>query len=213
MEQAQIINTQSQTITATKSLSTDLMATSDFKLICSGGEVAVHKVLLSSKSPVFASMLQANTWREGRTGEMRIDNYSIQVVRAMVKFIYTGKVDMTLQGELMEDLFKAAHLCMLDGLKKICEMSLISGVTTTNAVQMMALGHKYEVAELKEKAKLTFLEAGLTILFDKFFMHDRDVILGDEFLEQSEWEEELKEVPELSVEVVKALLRKINASK
>ena len=97
---------------------------------------------------------------EGKTGRVTLNNVNLATVKAILKFIYTGKVDMALEDKELENLFKAAHLCMLDGLVNFCVASLIAGVTTTNAVQMMALGHTYGVVELKEKAKKTFLQAG-----------------------------------------------------
>ena len=84
----------------------------------------------------------------------------LDIMKAVLKFVYTGMVEKMEDGEKLEELFKAAHVTMLDGLKKICEASLIAGVTTANSIQMMALGHLYEVEELKEKAKQVFLEAG-----------------------------------------------------
>ena len=82
------------------------------------------------------------------------------IMRAVMKYVYTGTVDK-ITGVEMEKLFKAAHICMLTGLQKMCQEVLLADVTLDNAIQMMALGHLYDVKELKKKAKKIFLDAGL----------------------------------------------------
>ena len=77
----------------------------------------------------------------------------------LIHFIYTGKVQ-TIDKENAEELLKAAHQFLLLGLKRICELFLISKVTLSNAIEMMALGDMYEAGDLKEKAKQIIVEAG-----------------------------------------------------
>ena len=53
----------------------------------------------------------------------------------------------------------------------MCQNVLIADVTLDNAIQMMAMGHLYDVEELKEKAKKIFLDAGLieSIVYSDYF--------------------------------------------
>ena len=96
---------------------------------------------------------------EGQTGRATV-NMDPATMRAVMKYVYTGTVDEMTEVE-MEKLFKAAHICMLTGLQKMCQEVLLADVTLDNAIQMMALGHLYDVVDLKENAKKIFLEAGL----------------------------------------------------
>ena len=83
----------------------------------------------------------------------------MRILKDVVHFIYTGKVQK-IDEENAEELFKAANQFLLLGLKRICELFLISKLTLSNAIEMMGLGDMYEAGELKEKAKQIILEAG-----------------------------------------------------
>ena len=48
----------------------------------------------------------------------------------------------------------------LQDLKDICELFLVSKVTVDNAIEMLALGQKYGVDELKKKAMKTIENGG-----------------------------------------------------
>ena len=80
-------------------------------------------------------------------------------MKEVMHFIYTGTVQK-IDEENAEALFKAANQFLLLGLKRICELFLISKVTLDNAIEMMALGDMYEAGELKKKAKQIIVEAG-----------------------------------------------------
>ena len=96
---------------------------------------------------------------EGQSGKITIDNYKLGIMKDVVHFIYTGKVKK-IDEENAEELFKAANQFLLLGLKRICELFLISKLTLSNAIEMMALGDMFEAGELKEKAKQIIVEAG-----------------------------------------------------
>ena len=52
---------------------------------------------------------------EGQTGRDTV-NMDPAIMRAVIKYVYTGTVD-EMTGLEMEKLFKAAHICMLTGLQ------------------------------------------------------------------------------------------------
>lgn len=154
---------------ASNALSTDLMATlgdestCDFKLICNGGEVKVHKFILSMRSTVFKTMLDTNTWQEVETGEMRIENYSIEVVRAMVKFIYTARIEKTFTE--FQELLKIGHQYELHSLVTECGKKLVSHICVENAVQLGILAEQYGATVLLRAAAETVAK-NLSVLQD-----------------------------------------------
>merc|ERR1719187_305555 len=162
----------------------------DFVIVCNGEEIKCHKILLMGRSDYFRTLVY-NALMEGQTGRATV-NMDPATMRAVMKYVYTGTVNK-ITGVEMEKLFKAAHICMLTGLQKMCQDVLLADVTLANAIQMMALGHLYDVVDLKENAKKIFLEA------------------GDEFLKQCDWKKELKEIPDLAVELVEAAMTKNRA--
>ena len=96
---------------------------------------------------------------EAESGVITIQDHKLGTVQEVLKFIYTGKVD-NMDEENAEDLFRAADQFLLQGMKKICELFLISKVNLENAIEMMALGHMYEAGELKKIAKQAIVDAG-----------------------------------------------------
>ena len=100
---------------------------------------------------------------EADAGKATIKDHKMKIVREIIKFIYTGKVDK-INDKNAEALFKAANQFLLEGMKNICELYLMSKVTLDNAIDMMALGHVYQADGLKKRAKEIIVEAGLFYL-------------------------------------------------
>jgi speckle-type POZ protein len=162
--------------------------TTDFEIVCHGEVLKCHKAVLMSRCDFFNGAL-GNSMEESKSGKITIDNHKMGIMKEVIHFIYTGKVQQIDQ-ENAEELFKAANQFLLLGLKRICELFLISEVTLSNAIEMMSLGDMYEAGELKKIAKEIIVEA------------------GPAFVEQSDWEERLKQVPNLAFEIIKAVMKK-----
>ena len=80
---------------------------SDFKIICQGKILHVHRNILACSSSVFHPMLTNDTM-EKQTGQMIIEDMEPDTVEEMLNYIYTGMVkDPVLDGKAME-LFVAA---------------------------------------------------------------------------------------------------------
>ena len=78
---------------------------SDFKIICQGKVINVHRAILSCSSTVFHPML-TNDMLERQTGQMIIEDMEPDTVEEMLNYIYTGTVkDLVLEAM---DLFVAA---------------------------------------------------------------------------------------------------------
>jgi hypothetical protein len=61
-------------------------------LVCSDGEVKVHRSILSARSHAFYAMLESDM-KEKRSGRVEMKDFEKSVVEAMAKFIYTAKID------------------------------------------------------------------------------------------------------------------------
>ena len=104
-------------------------------------------------------MLNNNMLLESQTGKTTIKGHKMPIVKQLVKFIYTGKVDKIDENNA-EDLLRAADQFLLSGMKEICEVFLMSKVNLDNAIEMLSLGHTYEAVGLKKKAKDIIVEEG-----------------------------------------------------
>ena len=51
---------------------------SDFKIICKGQELAVHKFVLLAQCPVFSAMLEPHT-KEAQTGKVEYEEIEYEV--------------------------------------------------------------------------------------------------------------------------------------
>ncbi len=73
---------------------------SDFALVVGDQRLPVHKAILAARSPVFAAMFGHIEMDENKNGIVQIKDLEPDVLREMLKFIYTGK---TTQLETMAD--------------------------------------------------------------------------------------------------------------
>ena len=96
---------------------------------------------------------------EAQSGRIIINDHKVGTIEEVLHFIYTGKVKK-MDEENVEDIFRAADQFLLKGLKRLCELFLMSRVTLDNAIEMLALGHMYSADELKKTAKQIIVEAG-----------------------------------------------------
>ena len=77
---------------------------SDMALQKNNIKIPVHKAILAARSPVFAAMFQHDL-EENKQGFVSITDLDIDVLREMLRFIYTGKVTKL---ETMADSLLAA---------------------------------------------------------------------------------------------------------
>lgn len=83
---------------------------SDFKIICTADhtakEIYVHKVVLS-RIQYFKNLFASEYYRENKENQMTIDDFSYNVVKEMIRFIYTTSVQQL--PTLARDLLMAAN--------------------------------------------------------------------------------------------------------
>lgn len=64
---------------------------SDMALKIDNTKIPVHKAILAARSPVFSAMFQHDL-EENKQGFVSITDLDLDVLKEMLKFIYTGKV-------------------------------------------------------------------------------------------------------------------------
>ena len=143
---------------------------------------------------------------ELESDKITIKGQKFAIIDNMMEFIYTGGV-RKLDEENAEDLFKAADQYLLPGLKRICEIALIAGLTVDNSLGMLYLGHAYHAPDLKKTAKQRIVDSG-GWNSDALNLPRAFVFLGPEFLEQTDWKTTLQKCPDLMIELFESALRK-----
>ncbi|CAG0902031.1 unnamed protein product [Cyprideis torosa] len=137
---------------------------SDITLLVEDRKFAVHKNILAAQSPVFGAMFQ-HDMMEKQTGEVKIADFSAEVIEELLRFMYTGNVKNI---EKNRELFAAAAKYNLEALKKICEKRLACSLSSENLYQTLVLAELHESVYLKD-ASVRFLRRNPEILRDEEF--------------------------------------------
>uniref|UniRef100_A0A0N5BAF8 BTB domain-containing protein n=1 Tax=Strongyloides papillosus TaxID=174720 RepID=A0A0N5BAF8_STREA len=115
-----------------------------------GTEIKVHKYILAIRSSVFHDNL--NTISEGTpTTIIEIEDFSVDVVNEMLKYIYTDKVSSI--ENMASEVLAIADKYKLYGLKAIAEEALCCSLDIGNVWEFLALSEKYLTDTLKERCQ------------------------------------------------------------
>ena len=98
-----------------------------------GTRLAVHKVVLALKSPVFQSLMD-----ETRNQTIRVDRMNETVAEDLLRFIYSGQLNES----NAEELLRAAHHFQVDQLKRKCRKLLIGRLSADTATGTLSLANQ-----------------------------------------------------------------------
>ncbi|XP_065224458.1 speckle-type POZ protein-like [Planococcus citri] len=106
----------------------------DVIFVTNGSNYPAHKAILAARSSVFATMFQQKDAKYGKLRKIRINVTHIneQVLRAMLRYIYTGKCENFAQ-LAYDELFVVAAKYGLKGLQDICVQNLYVALMARNA--------------------------------------------------------------------------------
>ncbi len=113
-------------------------------------EIRAHKLILSSRSPVFAAMFD-HDMKEKRSGIVDIVGISPDTFRTVLRFMYTDQVELKKE-EDAKKLIAAADKYKLDLLRMECEKFLIRGLTWSNCLELLILSDLHKCTHLRETA-------------------------------------------------------------
>ena len=130
------------------------MEDSDFALVFAGEEVLCHKHILSAASPLFKALVR-NKHKEAIEGKANIE-FPPEVGRALVQFIYTGKMQEGLLEEQPAAFLAMGEMFNLQELKELAERELLIQLDRGNMLAMISLGELFRAHKIFEAAlKLT----------------------------------------------------------
>jgi len=153
---------------------------SDLKLICPGeGEVSVHEIIISARSPVFSNMLK-NDMTEKQSRTIVIDDFDISVVMEMVRFVYTGKLEEAFEN--VKDLLVIGNKYQISSLVEACGKKVAATISKENAVEIGIFAETHNAKFLREKCA-------------EFIYQDLSVLGND-------WEDGLKASPLLFAKIL-----------
>lgn len=130
---------------------------SDATLQCKNGvQFKIHRNILSIRSEFFEKMFKGDTL-EPKTQIVQCD-YDQDVMSSVVKFIYTGILDVR-DIDLAKEVFKAADYYQLPRLKCLCKSAILSATTAKNAISTLVFADSYgpDLDDLKKNV-LTIID-------------------------------------------------------
>ncbi|ABP01095.1 predicted protein, partial [Ostreococcus lucimarinus CCE9901] len=133
-----------------------------------GEKFRAHKLILSSRSSVFAAMLRTGAaMREGREGVCTLLDIKPSVFRLLLHFVYADEIPREGSGVINLDVPMTQHLLVaadrfdLSRLRAMCEARLCESVdvdTVANTLMLAELNH----ADALKRACMSFIAANLS---------------------------------------------------
>jgi speckle-type POZ protein len=129
------------------------MSSSDVILNIRGREFPAHKIILATRSEVFAAMFKHPT-KENSNNQVKIEDIEPEVFDQLLRFIYTGRVSTATMESMVANLFIAADKYLLGELKKECENYMLHHMSPDYCLVLLLHGDLQKPTELlKEAAK------------------------------------------------------------
>lgn len=124
----------------------------DATLNVCGEEIKVHKTILASKSPYFYSMFSHNT-KEANENLVKIDDFSFDVIKIVVQFIYTGKIENLTMEKHFKELVAAADQYCINDLTLFCCHYMQKNLSIETAIEFLILCDKHSINGLLDFVK------------------------------------------------------------
>ncbi|XP_076366562.1 protein roadkill-like isoform X2 [Tachypleus tridentatus] len=154
---------------------------SDVILNVNGREFYGHKAILAARSPVFAAMFE-HEMEEKKQNRVQITDMDHEVLREMLRFIYTGKAPCL--EKMADDLLAAADKYALERLKVMCEEALSTSLSVETAADVLILADMHSADQLKAHS-IDFINTHATDVMEtagfKSMVHRQPHLIAEAF--------------------------------
>eukprot|EP00177_Eucheuma_denticulatum_P000156 GFKZ01000279.1.p1 GENE.GFKZ01000279.1~~GFKZ01000279.1.p1 ORF type:complete len:647 (+),score=56.75 GFKZ01000279.1:235-2175(+) len=120
---------------------------SDVKFVVEGRQIHAHRSILYARSEYFRHMFDSRM-RETSEVEIPIPSVSYDVFRALLEYLYSGRVRVS-SGSLAVDLLKAADMFQIEGLRSLCVEKVEQALTVQNAAFICQVADTHNAQHLK----------------------------------------------------------------
>jgi len=121
-------------------------------------EFRAHKCILAARSPVFKAMFNYRL-KENLTNKLIIEDCKPEVVKALLKYIYTAYLPDDIR-TIAIDLYIAAEKYFIESLKIKCREYLVENLNTDSCIQVYILSEFYNDSMLR-KQSLKFISENI----------------------------------------------------
>lgn len=119
---------------------------SDVTFLVEGRRFYAHRICLLASSDAFRAMFDGG-YREKDARDIEIPNIRWEVFELMMRFIYTGSIDIAT--DIAQDLLRAADQYLLEGLKRLCECTIARDISLENVSSMYELSEAFNAMSLR----------------------------------------------------------------
>ncbi|EFJ47093.1 hypothetical protein VOLCADRAFT_61760 [Volvox carteri f. nagariensis] len=120
-----------------------------------GRKFYAHRIALLASSEAFRAMFSGG-YREKDADSVDIPNISWHVFEAMMRFVYTGQLDVT--PDIAFELLQASDQYLLEGLKRLCENSIAQSLTVESVMSTFEYSEQFSAPQLGRRCLLFILE-------------------------------------------------------
>ena len=113
-------------------------------------EIRAHKCILAARSPVFKAMFNYKL-KENLTNKLIIEDCKPDVVKAMIKYIYTAYIPEDIKS-ISIDLYIAAEKYFIESLKIKCREYLAENLSTESVIHTFILSELYNDSMLRKQS-------------------------------------------------------------
>ncbi|KAI6239749.1 Kelch-like protein diablo [Aphelenchoides fujianensis] len=124
----------------------------DFRLVVDGEKILVHRPVLAQKSAFFDSLFRS----QPTVAEYAVEGIGREIVERLVDFVYGRRLLGLKKGA--HELYAAARRFQIGSLLDECSRVLKAGISSENAVALLALAARHDDHELAA-AVVEFVEA------------------------------------------------------
>ena len=134
---------------------------SDLKLVTAcGKELKAHKIMLAARSPAFSAMFE-HKMAESESSVVKIDDIEHDVLKEMLKYIYTNKIE-----KYALELLVAADKYGMEDLKAECLHLIYEKIediiNVENAIDMYEVADKIQDTDQLKRKIMEFMEENIT---------------------------------------------------
>ncbi|GBL93429.1 hypothetical protein AVEN_219535-1 [Araneus ventricosus] len=122
---------------------------SDFTIHVAGEKIRAHKAILAARSEFFNQRFQSGLAK--KTNKIIVQELPSEAVKAMLRFMYAGEVDVNVL-KYPAEVYTAACIFKLPLLQNILQRIFESNLNSDNAIKLLILANKHNDVILEEKA-------------------------------------------------------------
>ena len=124
----------------------------DMTIVCDGVRFSTHKLVLSSRSEVFAAMFSHDDVKESKRSEVVIKDTDKDTMDMFLEFVYGATLPADVSFDCFAELLRLAHMYLVQSLTDICVRKMGEKLGTDNAILGAIFGFLYGEQKLKKDA-------------------------------------------------------------